>query len=533
MLATLPQQNKVDDQVAAERKALLIAAASDPRGVAAYTYHVHGQRLYPHQLLLCEFWRLLISGRLANPYMVDKDGSPTIMRRLIVIMPTEHGKSETINRLIEHHIGLHPDTRILLVSERYDQATKFVGKIRRILKSESYQEVFGALLIGDLDQQAQFSVERPATSGKEPTLTGSYVDGPVTGGHWPIRIYDDLMSADAARSPAAVRQAKAHYDDTLSTRGDGPDSIEFSIGTRQGEDDFQAHLLSQHAGVVLKTQALSEDEQGGAVYAEVLWPTLTNDGARSYVTERKLLHQRGPALWPEYRPLGGQNGLLELRRRNPEGFERIQQGNPTRREGERLKVSWFKLIAPTSVPLPEGSIHFWDTAVKTEARHDYSAGVQMWRVGGKLIVRPLARVKQPFNELMATMQSYWRLYPAKLLLIEDALHGGVGVQHLRADDKQPMPVQGHPIKGSLDVRLEYLLGYLAPYGEEPQVYVIDDGSGLAATFIAEWCGYPYAAHDDTLAALIGGTEHLVAPVYEQQTDLVYYRPQRSLSVGGY
>src|SRR5947209_14199446 len=100
------------------------------------------------------------------------------------------------------------------------------------------------------------------------------------------------------------------------------------------------------------------------------------------VTYRYKLHDRGPALWPEHKPLAE---VLELQATTPEGiWSSVYQGSPTSPGGSIFKRAYWRgknryNAAPDNlVRITSGCVArwiSWDTALKDTNEAAYTAAV--------------------------------------------------------------------------------------------------------------------------------------------------------------
>jgi len=83
-----------------------------------------------HHALVCDALDQLIAGTI---------------KRLIVLMPPRHGKSELVSRRLPAYIlGRDPNARIIATSYSADLASRMNRDVQRIIDSEAYRELFPA-----------------------------------------------------------------------------------------------------------------------------------------------------------------------------------------------------------------------------------------------------------------------------------------------------------------------------------------------------------------------------------------------------
>ncbi|MFR5934554.1 MAG: hypothetical protein ACLUGU_02480 [Alistipes shahii] len=92
------------------------------------------------------------------------------VRRLIVTMPPQHGKSVGATTLLPAYVlGLDPDCRVAIASYSGTLASKFNRRVQRILESQEYAAFFP-------DTSIKRGRNRPATSAR-PTRSRSSAAG--------------------------------------------------------------------------------------------------------------------------------------------------------------------------------------------------------------------------------------------------------------------------------------------------------------------------------------------------------------------
>lgn len=91
-------------------------------------YNKEGYQANWHHVLLCKYLDDFVSGKI---------------KRLMVFMPPQHGKSELVSRNLPAFIlGKNPRTKIVLASYSSDLASSFNRDCQRIIDSETYKDVF-------------------------------------------------------------------------------------------------------------------------------------------------------------------------------------------------------------------------------------------------------------------------------------------------------------------------------------------------------------------------------------------------------
>jgi predicted phage terminase large subunit-like protein len=159
------------------------------------------------------------------------------------------------------------------------------------------------------------------------------------------------------------------------------------------------------------------------------------------IQHRLRLHQNGPALWPEHKPL---DEVLDLKATTPEAvWEATYQGNPTPPGGTVFQRSWWRgqnrFDAGERALINRCVARWisWDTGLKDQENNAYtSCTVGELQPEYHLIIREVWRDRLKFPDLPEAMESFARRYnrDEKLrgVIIEDKVSGTSAYQTLSA-----------------------------------------------------------------------------------------------------
>lgn len=245
------------------------------------------------------------------------------IRKLMVFMPPQHGKSEgSTRRLPAFILGENPDTKIAIVSYNAPKARKFNREIQRIIDTPEYRAIFP---------------ETRLNSSKVTTLSGAWlrnadeceivgyrggfktvgVGGALTGESVDVLIMDDIYKgAQTAWSPIVRESISDWYDTVAETRLHNK-SQQLIVFTRWHEDDL--------AGSLLKQQGEYDPITNPNGWVVVIYRAI-KEGAPTEYDQRN----EGEALWEERHSL---EKLVSIRARNPHVFDSLYQQNPKPIEG--------------------------------------------------------------------------------------------------------------------------------------------------------------------------------------------------------
>ena len=166
------------------------------------------------------------------------------IKRLIVSIPPQHGKSEGSTRLLPAYLfGLYPDLKIAIASYSDRFARKFNREIQRIIDSERYYTLFpdtqlaGSPVADDSSRWARTAGEFEII-GCEGKLTAVGRSGGLTGQTVDVLILDDLYKNAAEANSPLIRDAVWEWYTSVAETRLHNDSQELIVFTRWHEDDL-------------------------------------------------------------------------------------------------------------------------------------------------------------------------------------------------------------------------------------------------------------------------------------------------------
>lgn len=251
-----------------------------------------------HHVLLCEYLDRFIAGDI---------------KRLMVFMPPQHGKSELVSRILPAFtLGKDPKTKVVLASYSAHLAESFNRDCQRIIDSKEYRDIFpetklnGSNIVTVASSWLRNS-QIFETVGYGGFLKTVGVGGSLTGTPADIAIIDDpVKDAQEAMSPTIQERNWNWYTDVLSTRLHN-DSRVLITQTRWDVNDLSGKILKQM-------------EEGGEQ-----WEVLLIPGIKGATGHPKDPRKEGDALWPERH---SKEKLLSMRQKSVRTFEALYQQNP-------------------------------------------------------------------------------------------------------------------------------------------------------------------------------------------------------------
>ena len=260
-------------------------------------------------------------------YRVLEEFATGRIRKLIVSMPPQHGKSVGASTLLPAYmLGQNPDLRIAVASYSASLASKFNRRVQRIMDSSEYDEKYPKTRIKSLGRQSPYirTSDEVEIIDHEGGLLSVGREGSLTGNRVDCFILDDLYKdAMEANSPLIRENCWEWYASVVRTRMHN-DSQELIVFTRWHEEDLIGSLKALEPCVELREWAdIDKVEDSG-------WLHLNFEALKTGVPTEIDPRQAGEALWPERQSVE----LLETKRRlDPMRFEAMYQGRPTSRGG--------------------------------------------------------------------------------------------------------------------------------------------------------------------------------------------------------
>ena len=279
--------------------------------------------------------------------ILDKFAKKAI-KRLIITVPPQHGKSEgSTRRLPAYLFGLDPTVKIAIASYNAEFASDFNRDIQNIIDSEEYHDIFPDTVLNSsnvvtiagtaLRNSKVFEIVK-----HRGRLKALGVGGGLTGQKVDVMIMDDLYKdmADAC-SPIISDGVWKWYNSVVRKRMHN-DSQELIVFTRWHEEDLIGRLedsgqvITFEDGMNLDEVLASMDEDQ---FLKINFPAL-KIGAPNSLDPR----EDDEALWPERH---NEKKLKAERALDPVGFDAMNQGDPESKDG--LLYNEFK----TYKELPE------------------------------------------------------------------------------------------------------------------------------------------------------------------------------------
>ena len=249
------------------------------------------------------------------------------IRRLIVTMPPQHGKSVGATTLLPAYLlGLDPDLRVAVASYSGSLASKFNRRVQRILESREYAAFFPGTAIKQGAKPAGYirTADEVEIIGRRGGLLSVGREGSLTGNRVDCFVLDDLYKdALEANSPLVRANCWEWYTSVVRTRMHNA-SRELIVFTRWHEEDLIGTLCRREPFVEFTDWAQLD------TLPPDTWLYLNFEALKTRPPSPVDPREPGEALWEE---LHGAELLRGKRRLDPVRFECMYQGRPSVREG--------------------------------------------------------------------------------------------------------------------------------------------------------------------------------------------------------
>lgn len=256
-------------------------------------------------------------------YSLLTDFAEGRIKKLMVFMPPQHGKSEgSTRRLPAYVLGKDPNKKVAVVSYSAPKARKFNREIQRIIDTPEYHEIFpettlNASNVTTIAGSWLRNADECEIVGHRGGFKTVGVGGPLTGDPVDMLILDDIYKdAKSAWSPTVRESIEDWYDTVAETRLHN-DSQQLIVFTRWHEKDLAGRLLEQ--------QGIFDPVTNPNGWVVIIYQAIKVGAPTDYDPR-----EEGEALWPERHNI---EKLESVRKRNSHVFESLYQQDPKPLQG--------------------------------------------------------------------------------------------------------------------------------------------------------------------------------------------------------
>lgn len=451
LLSSLTPQQKLEFLENLEEQTRRISLKKSQSSITAFARHVYpGFKEGAHHRKLANIFKDVIEGK---------------KKRVIVNIAPRMGKSEFASYLFPAwFLGQYPDKKIIMATHTAGLSEDFGRRVRNLLDTEEYREVFPNTLIAD-DQKA---------AGKWSTSAGGQYYAVGVGGALAGRGADLFVIDDPHSEQDIKANSRATFDNAWSW---------FQTGPLQ-------RLMPEGRIIVVMTRWSLIDLTGKLINFQIKNP----ESDPWEIVELPAILPSGKSLWPEQWPVE----QLEQKRTamDPRYWNAQYMQQPTSEGAALIKRADWRIWEGEDPPPCEFVIQSWDTAHETKTSADYTActtwGVWYNEDEG---MRPSVMLLDAFKERMefpelkeAALRQYHEWKPDSFL-VEKKAAGAPLIQELR---RMGIPVdEFSPSRGNDKIARLNAVSDLFASGS---VWAPD--RRWARDVIEEVVAFPVGEHDD-------------------------------------
>jgi len=249
------------------------------------------------------------------------------IRKLIITIPPQHGKSEISTRKLPAFIlGQDPSQRIAVMSYSTEKARRFGRDIKRTIQSKEYHNIFPKTRL-PYYKEAGYSnaseiVDIPAGEdtgslffvGRNGGLTGETVD---------TLIMDDLYKNQMEANSPLIRQNVIDMYNTVAESRLHNDSRQLIVFTRWHDNDLVGYITENEEYEVIKSFEQIDNADHNKWYVVSFEALKTNE--KTEIDNREIEDPLFPEKHSKKKLFGIRDRLLKS---DPEMWESLYQNNP-------------------------------------------------------------------------------------------------------------------------------------------------------------------------------------------------------------
>ena len=452
--ALLPPTQKQALIALLEQKTKRLDLQRTQKDLISFAHHVYpNYSVGAHHKVMAQVFKDVVAGR---------------KKRVIINIAPRHGKSELTSYLLPAwYLGMNPTHQIIMATHTASLSEDFGGRVRNLIASEEYAEVF---------PDTKLAPDKKGAGSWNTSKGGRYyavgVGGALAGRGANLLVIDDPHSEQDVKggSKLPFEQAWSWYQTGPRQRMQWGGAI-IVVMTRWGLMDMTAKLID--------------------------YQTRNPDADQWEVVEFPAILPSGKPLWPEKWPIEE----LEKTKASmePRFWNAQYQQQPTLDASALIKREQWRVWERDTPPKCEYVIQSWDTAHDTKTTSDYSA-CTTWGVwyneeegDGKgvaqVILLDAFKDRMEFPELKKVALQHYNDWEPDAFVVEKKSAGAPLIQELRMSG---IPVQEFsPSRGNdKTVRVNAVADLFA----SGRVWAPD--TRWAREVIEEVASFPVGEHDD-------------------------------------
>jgi predicted phage terminase large subunit-like protein len=442
-LPTMSVKDKLellDDLELREHRTRLAAAQDNMLGFASAVYP--GFKIGPHHRKLAKIFTDVIEGR---------------KKRVIINIAPRMGKSEFSSYLFPaYFLGKYPQKKIIMGTHTAGLSEDFGRRIRNLLDTEEYREIFPQTFVAD-DQKA---------AGKWSTGAGGQYYAAGVGGALAGRGADLFVIDDPHSEQDVKTNSRLAFDTAWSW---------FQTGPLQ-------RLMPGGGIIVVMTRWSLLDLTGRLISYQAKNPEAE---PWEIVELPAILHEdteNEKSLWPEQWPLAALKSTKAAL--DPKYWNAQYMQQPTAENSAIVSRRMWRIWDGEEPPRCDYVIQSWDTAFEVKNNSDYSA-CTTWGV----FYNEEENDRMTFPDLKQTALKHWKEWEPDAFIVEKKAAGAPLIQELR---NMGIPVQEFSPSRGNDKLVR--LNAVADLFSSGKVWAPD--TRWAREVIEEMAAFPVGEHDD-------------------------------------
>lgn len=398
-------------------------------------------------------------------------------KRLVVMMPPRHGKSELVSRLFPAWCFVRNQSeQVILASYSADLASAMNRDCQRIITSNDFTQLFPDVRVSDgKDVGLIRNSKRFDIVGGKGYYMSAGVGGGITGAGATVGIIDDPVK-NSEEADSKVFRDKAHewYRSTFRSRFE-PGAIEIICQTRWHEDDLTGRVLSgkNESTEIISLPALCEGQEEHRQKGDALWDT-----KYSRTDLLNIQTDVGTRAW---------NALYQQR--------------PSADDGGVIKKAWFAMYDPRKLDTAGKVVNFFfDTAYTDDEKNDPTAGIAYIKDGANFFVLNCEVYYLEFTEQIKFIKEFTKKngYSSRSIIRVEPKASGKSIVQVVKRETALNVKEGIAPKESKISRVNNVSGTL----EAGRVH-LPAGMVWTVDFLEECAKFPNGAHDDRVDCLTG------------------------------
>lgn len=258
------------------------------------------------------------------------------IKKLIVQMPPQHGKSQGSSRMLPAYmLGLNPDLKIVIGSYAATIARDFNRDVQRIIDSEDYYSLFPETY---LNKSNVVTVARSylrncdviETVGHKGCLRVVGRGGSLTSKTADVYILDDVYKDYAEGNSPIVREASWKWYTTVVRTRIHNDSQELIVFTRWHKDDVIGRIEQSGEQIIEFTSYNDLNNVPRGAWLRINFEAIKT-GSATEIDPREA----GASLWEGRH---SKERMLSQQLLDPVQFQCLYQGNPSSAEGRMYRA---------------------------------------------------------------------------------------------------------------------------------------------------------------------------------------------------